>query len=88
MIIRRDVTFVRIIRIRMMAVKELYNMESAAIYIEVNVSLLEIRCNGFPYLYFRMHLFHFAPCGISNTLAVNLGRNKQYLKITSVSFDF
>ena len=72
----------------MMAVKELYNMESAAVYVEMNVSLLEIRRNGFPYLYFWMHLFHFTPGGISDTFAVNFGRDKQYLKITSVSFDF
>ena len=49
-----DITFVGIIRIRMMAVIEFNNVESAAVYIEVYISLLEIRCYGLPYLYFRM----------------------------------
>ena len=63
----------------MMAVKELYDMKSAAVYIEVDVPLLEIRRNGFPYLYFRMHLFNFAPRGISDAFTMNFGRNEQNL---------
>lgn len=71
----------------MMAVKKLHYVESAAVYVEVDVPLLKIWCNGLPYLYFRMQSLNFAPGGISDTFAVNFGRYKQYLKITSASFD-
>ena len=82
------ITRIRIIRIRVMVVKELNYVESAAVYVEVNVPLLEIRRYGLPYLYFRMQFLDFAPCGISDAFAVDFGRDKQYLKITSVAFGF
>ena len=51
----------------MMAVKEFHYVETAAVYIEVDVSFLEIRCNGFPYPNFRMHSLDY---GISSFLSI------------------
>ena len=62
-----------IIRIRMKSIEEFNNMKPASIYIEMNVALLKIRSYCLPYSYLWMKFFNFAPCGISDSLAVNMG---------------
>ena len=48
---------IRIVRIGMVAVIELYDMEPAAINVEVNIALLKIWRDSFPEDYISSHLF-------------------------------
>lgn len=80
---------IRIIWIGMVAVVELHDMKAAAIHVEVNVPLLEVRSDSLPDLYLRVQPLYSAPCGIADSLAVYLGRYKQQVEIAvfSVNFD-
>ena len=77
----------RIIGIGVVTVIKFHNMKTAAIDIEMDIPLFKIRSDCLPDLHLRVQLFHLAPCGITNTLAVNEGRNKEYLKISPLTFD-
>lgn len=61
---------IRIVRIGMMAVEKLHDMEAAAIHVEVDVALLEIRSHRLPDLCLRMQPLDLALCGISDALTV------------------
>ena len=54
----------------MAAVEEFYNVEAAAVHIEVDVPLFKIRRNRLPDGNLRMQPFHRAPCGILPLMAV------------------
>ncbi len=75
----------RIIRIRMMAVIELHDVESTAVHIEVDVSLFKIRRDSFPDGNLGMKLFYCAPCRITDTLAVHFGRNEQQVEVPALA---
>ena len=75
-----------IIRIGMMAVEILHDVETAAVDIEVDVALIEIGCVGFPDRHFGVQLFDKAPGGITDALAVNLGVDKQQLQFAAPAF--
>ena len=77
----------RIVRIRMVTVIKFHNMKTAAIDIEMDIPLFKIRSDCLPDLHIRVHLFDLAPCGIADSLAVYIGRNKEYLKVSPFSFD-
>ena len=77
----------RIVGIGMMAVEELNDMKPAAVNIKMNISTLKIRCNGFPYFYFRVQFFDCAPGGIADSPAVNFWGNKQKFKVPLITFD-
>lgn len=62
--------------------------ESAAIDIEVYITLFKIRRNGFPDRDLRMHCFDFTPCRISDAFAVNVRRYEQQFKLTVIVFCF
>lgn len=47
-------TAVRLMRVFMLRVKELYDLETTTIYIEMNVAFIKIWCMCFPYLCFGM----------------------------------
>ena len=75
----------RIVRIRTEAVIRLRDMETAAVHIEMNILPFKIRRNSFPHRHLRMQLFNSAPGGITDTSAVNAGRNKEDLQIPAIS---
>ena len=74
---------VRVIRVGVMTVVELNDMKSAAIDIEMDIALFELRRDRFPDLYFGVQLLHRAPCGVSNAFAVYFRRHKQYFMIAA-----
>ena len=76
---------VLIVRIRTEAVIRLRDMETAAVHIEMNILPFKIRRNSFPHRHLRMQLFNSAPGGITDTSAVNEGRNKEDLQIPAIS---
>ena len=61
----------------MTLVIKLYYVETATIDVEVNVALLKIRGHRFPHMNLWVHPFYLTPCGISDTLAMNVGRDKK-----------
>ena len=71
-----------------MFVKVFDYVESAAIYVEMNVTLFKIRSYRTPYRYLRVHFLYRTPCGIADTFAVYRWRYKQQFKITLVVFGF
>ena len=71
----------RIVRIRTEAVIRFRDMGTAAVHIEMNILPFKIRRNSFPHRHLRMQLFNSAPGGITDTSAVNAGRNKEDLQI-------
>ncbi len=75
----------RVIGVGMMAVKELHDMETTSVDVEVDISLLKVRRYGLPDLHFRMQTFDSTPCGISDAPAVDLRRNKEDLQITVIT---
>ena len=69
----------------MMAVIELNNVETTSINVEVNIPLLKVWRNRLPYRHFRMQLFHRAPGGIADALAVRFGRDKQKIELAPLT---
>lgn len=69
----------------MMCVVELHNMKTAFIYIEVDVPCLKIGRHGFPYPNLRVKPLDLPPRTIPNPFAMDMGRNKQQLKIAPVA---
>ena len=55
--------------------------------IEVDVALLEIRGYRLPDYHFGMHLLHGTPSGITDALAVRLGRDEQQFQLAVVAFN-
>lgn len=49
--------------------KKLHNMKTAFVYIEMNITLLEVGRVGFPNFRFWMPLFNSLPCGKAKALA-------------------
>ena len=68
---------VGIIRVGMVTVEKLDDMESAAVDIKVDIALFKIRRDGLPNLHLRIHPLDLAPCCVPDTLAVDMGRNKE-----------
>lgn len=66
-----------VIGVWMILIEKPYNMEATTIHIEMDIALFKIRCHSLPYFYLRMQPFNLAPCGISDSLAVNRWRYKQ-----------
>lgn len=63
-------------------------MKHSAAHIEMYVSRLKIRGNGFTDSHFRLKMFYFAPGNITDTFTVDIRLKKENLKVTSVSFYF
>ena len=74
---------VRVVGVGMMTVVEFNDVKPAAVYVEMDIALLEIRRNSFPDLYFGVQLLDFTPRGIAYALTVYLRRHKQYFKIAA-----
>ena len=74
---------VRVVGVGVMTVEKFDDMKSAAIDIEMDVTLLKIRRDSFPDFYFGMKLFDLAPCCIADAFAVCLRRYEKYFKITA-----
>gem|GEM_PF-5876326 len=70
-----------------MGVKELHDMESAAVHIEVYVSLLEVRCNCLPQSNFRVKFFDRTPGFVSDAFTVHLWRYEQKVQVSPVSIN-
>ena len=70
----------------MMAIKELHDMETTTVHIEMDVPLFKVWRDGLPDSNLWMQLFHRTPSGIPYTLTVYIGRNKEYLKISPLTF--
>lgn len=70
-----------------MAVIKLHYMESTSVHVKMNISLLKIWSNRFPYLYLGMQFLNLAPGGVPDSLAVTFGRNKKNVKIPLVTFN-
>ena len=60
----------------MMAVEEFHDVEPAAVHVKMDIPLFEIGRDCFPDLYFRMQALARLPCGIADTLAVDMRRYK------------
>ena len=71
----------------MVAVEEFNDMKAAAVDIKVDIALFKIRRDGLPNLYLRIHLLDLAPCGIADTLAVDMRRYKEQIEITFIAVD-
>lgn len=74
-----------IIGVGMVAVEELYDMESAAVHIEVDVTLLEVRRYRLPYFDLRVQPLHLAPCLIADTSAMCRGQYEQQLELAMLA---
>ena len=61
---------IRVVRVWMVAVEELHEVKAAAVHIEMDVPLLEIRRDGLPHLDLRVQLFHRTPCGIADAFGL------------------
>ena len=80
-----QVVAVGIVRVGVVTVKKLNDMKTAAIDVKVDIALFKVRCDGFPYLHLRINPLNFTPCGIADTLAVDMRRYKQQLQIALVT---
>ena len=74
-----------IMRIRMMAVKELNDMEATFVDIEVDVPGLEVRSTGLPDFCFRIKAFNFLPGGKADALAVCFRTDEQQIQMVMLS---
>lgn len=63
-----------------MVVEIFHDVETTAVDIEVDVSLLEIGCVGSPDRHFGVQLFDKTPGGITDALAVNLFQGESRIK--------
>lgn len=77
--------YIRGVGIGMLAVVKLYDVEAASIDVEMDISFLEIGCDGLPDGHFRVPLLHRAPRGIPDALAVDVRRNEQQVKTAAFS---
>ena len=75
-----------VVRVWMMGVEELDDVEAATIDIEMNVALLEIGRMGLPDANFGMHPFHLAPSGKTDATTVDVGRYEQQLQFAQSPF--
>ena len=69
----------------MVAVIELDNVETTPIDVKVNIPFLKVGCDRFPYLHFRVQLFHGTPGGIADAPAVRFGRDEQKIEIAPLT---
>ena len=60
-----------------MFVSKLHDVEAAAVNVEMDVPLLEMRCDGFPDLDFRVHGLHNLPRRMTDVFAVGFGQDTQ-----------
>ena len=58
---------IQIIRIGMVAIIKLHDMESKAIDVKVDVPRFKVRCYRLPDFHLRMKFLDFTPCGIRYT---------------------
>lgn len=75
-----------VVRVGMMGVEELDDVEATTIDIKMNVALLEIGRMGLPDADFRMHPFHLAPSRITDATTVDVGRDEQQLQFSQSPF--
>lgn len=59
------VRHIRVVRVRVMFIEKLYDVESATIYVKMYITLFEVGRHCFPDLYFGMKIFDGAPGGVS-----------------------
>ena len=64
---------IRIVRIGMVAVIELYNVETTSIDVEMNIPFLKVWRDSFPHRHFWMQLFHSTPRGVADAPTVRFG---------------
>ena len=67
----------------LMLVPERDDMEAAAVHVEVDVALLEIRGDGFPDADLRMQRFNGLPSGLADAFAMALRKDEQQFKLVS-----
>ena len=68
-------------RIAVVFAEEFHDLKTALVDVKVDIPLLEIGRAGFPHDRIGIKPLDFAPCGITDALAVNVGRNEQDLKL-------
>ena len=71
----------RIMRIRMMAVEEFDDMETAFVDIEMDIPCLEAGSTGLPDFCLRIQAFNFLPGRLADTFAVCPGMDKQQFQL-------
>ena len=77
--------YVRIVWVGMVSVEELDDMKSAAVDVEVDITLFKIRRDGLPDLHLRIHSLNLTPRGIADTFAVDMRRYKKQIQISLVT---
>ena len=75
----------RMIGLKIFAPK-LIDVKSAFINVEMNISLLKIRCTGFPNLGFGVQSLDLLPRAVADALGVLFWRNEQNLQLVVVCF--
>ena len=71
----------RIVGVRMVSVEELYDMEAAFVYIEVDVPRFKVWCAGLPDYCFGIKPLDFMPCSSTDTLTVSSMGYKQKIQV-------
>ena len=64
------------LRLKILAPK-LVDLETAFVYIEMDIALLKIRCTGLPDNRFGVECFYCLPCTIADALTVFFGQSKK-----------
>ena len=65
----------------MMGIVEFYDMETASVDIEMDVSGFKVRGDRLPDFNIWVEFLNFAPCRITYALAVTLGKSKKDIAI-------
>ena len=71
----------RVVRIGMVAVEELHDMEAAFVHVKVDIPRLKVWRAGFPDLRFRVKALYFSPGRCADALAVGRGRDEQQIQM-------
>ena len=67
-------------------VPKLDDVEAAAVHVEVDVTFLEVGCDGLPNLDLRMHRFNRPPGCLADALAMDLGQHEKQFQFTPGRF--
>ena len=68
-------------RIRVVAVEELHDVEAALVHVKVDVPRLKVRGAGLPDLRLRVKALDFSPGRRADALAVGCGRDEQQIQM-------